>query len=89
MKSLAATVEKIIKEKDGFLKKWQLILWINEKIRLGEFDNLIKKLPLGLILALRGGIKKNRCVLFLITNSEYIRVSEGIKKDIQKTRIFL
>ncbi|MEA2088600.1 MAG: hypothetical protein U9O55_02030 [Patescibacteria group bacterium] len=81
MKNLNAieTVEKVIKDKTGFLKKWQIFVWINEKIRLGEFDNLIKKLPLGLILSLRGGIKENRCVLFLITNSEYIRVSEGIK----------
>ncbi|NCF75286.1 MAG: hypothetical protein GWO87_02255 [Xanthomonadaceae bacterium] len=80
MKNLAAAVEKIIKEKKGFIKKWQLPFWINNKIRFGDFDDLIKKLPLGLILSLKGGIKENRCVLFLITNTQYVRISECLKK---------
>lgn len=80
MENLVATVEKTIKEKKGFIKKHQLPFWINEKIRSEEFDDLIKKLPLGLILSLRGGIEQNRSVLFLITKTKYSRVSECIKK---------
>ena len=46
MKSLQTfeIVEKIINGKSGFIKKWQLLVWVKKKIRSGEFDDLIKKL---------------------------------------------
>ena len=64
---------------DGFfIEKWDLLVWVREKTRWEDFDDLFQKLPKGLLLALQGGKKGNRAIISQITEEEYKIISVGI-----------
>jgi len=77
-------IEKKIKKKQR-LRKWEVISWINEKLRKARrehsskyFETIIDDLPLVMILAL--GIDYHRCAIFQITNNYFKRVAEAVPK---------
>ena len=80
--------EKISQLKE--LRKWEVLCWLDlmlekaqindEKRSLEILENIIRKLPLAIILSLKGGIIHNRCVIILVSvrNKQAKRIAEGI-----------
>ncbi len=87
LEKVESSIQKI-DDPSLFLEKWEVLIWIMEKIRLGQFDDLVSKLPKALILSLEGGVAGNRVIISKVTDKEYKILSVGIKDRHPAERIF-
>ncbi len=92
-RKIEETIDICFNQKTGLapqkkIRKWELLNWVQYKIKVGELDDLIQKLPKGLILTLEGGVKNNRAIISQVTEKEYRIVSTGIDQRHPPQRIF-
>ncbi len=88
LSNVSKKTEKNITNQGPFIKKWELMSWVREKTRLKEFDDLFKKLPKGLLLALRKGVAGNRAIISRVTEKKYEILAVGIEKRHPPHRVF-
>jgi hypothetical protein len=92
MEELAMNVERKISNHDS-LHEWEIIIWVDQKIKqaqeqaeISSFEEIIKKLPLAIILAFDSD--HYRSAIFKITATTFERIAEGISTRHPKERIF-
>jgi hypothetical protein len=82
MDKIARNVERKMSNQES-LRKWEIIIWVEKKIKnaqeqaeVSSFEEIIKKLPLAIMLAF--GSDHYRSVIFKITETTLERIAEGI-----------
>lgn len=92
MDSLALNVERKMSNHEP-LRKWEIIVWIDQKLKQAQaeaeashFEEIIKKLPLALMLAFNKDYY--RSVIFKITETCLERIADGIAEMHPDGRFF-
>ena len=75
------------------MQKWEVIIWVEQKIKqaqeqeaVSSFEEIIKKLPLAIMLAFDSD--HYRSVIFKITETTLERIAEGISDRHPEERVF-
>ncbi len=92
MEELATNVERKISNHES-LHEWEVIIWIEQKIKqaqeqaeISSFEEIIKKLPLAIILAFDSA--HYRSAIFKITETKLERIAEAISARHPEARVF-
>ncbi|MCK4837283.1 MAG: hypothetical protein KAS94_00690 [Desulfobulbaceae bacterium] len=92
MDKIAKNVERKLFNHES-LRKWEIIIWVEQKIKqaqeqeeVSSFEEIIKKLPLAIMLAFDSD--HYRSVIFKITETTLERIAEGISARHPEKRVF-
>ncbi len=92
MDKIAKNVERKLFNHES-LRKWEIIIWVEQKIKqaqeqeeVSSFEEIIKKLPLAIMLAFDSD--HYRSVIFKITETTLERIAEGISARHPEERAF-
>ncbi len=92
MDKMAMNVERKMFNHES-LRKWEVIIWVEQKIKqaqeqeaVSSFEEIIKKIPLAIMLAFDS--VHYRSVIFKITETTLERIAEGISARHPEERVF-
>ncbi len=92
MDRIAKNVERKMFNHES-LRKWEVVIWVEQKIKqaqeqedLASFENIIKKLPLAIMLAFDSD--HYRSVIFKLTETTLERIAEGISARHPEEKVF-